>query len=129
MFECRFEGKAYAAKRIGRSMVKDIDQQMIKEAEILEKLAHKNIIKLHRKFERKREIILLLPLFDIDLERELLRRRHEKQIFSLPEILFCFQQIVEGIEFIHSLNITHRDLKVFSSRQQNVTGLRQQIFC
>jgi serine/threonine protein kinase len=57
-------------------------------------------------------MVLLLPLFDTDLARELYIHRQEKNPFSVEEICSHFQQIVEGVQFLHSHHIAHRDLKV-----------------
>ena len=114
VFECQFEGRKYAAKRIPRRPLdRQTRQDFMKEADILEKLPkHKNVISLHKKIVRDSEIILLLPLFETDLEKELSRCRFKKRIFSTEDICSHFQQIVEGVQFLHSHHIAHRDLKV-----------------
>jgi serine/threonine protein kinase len=40
--------------------------------------------------------------------------QNSKQVFSEPEAAVFFSQTARAVEYLHSLNIMHRDLKVFA---------------
>ena len=40
--------------------------------------------------------------------------QNSKQVFTEPEAAIFFSQTAIAVEYLHSLNIIHRDLKVFT---------------
>ena len=79
-----------------------------KEINILRRLHHKNIIQLYEVIETKNNLYLVMEycegkeLFDYIVKRRRLTER---------EACRYFQQIINGVEYLHLCNITHRDLK------------------
>ena len=79
-----------------------------KEINILRRLHHKNIIQLYEIIETKNNLYLVMEycegkeLFDYIVKRKRLTER---------EACRYFQQIINGVEYLHLCNITHRDLK------------------
>ena len=79
-----------------------------KEISILKKLRHKNIIQLYEVMESKKSLYIVMEyceggeLFDYIVKKK-----------QLPELEACqlFQQIINGVEYLHGQNIIHRDLK------------------
>ncbi len=79
-----------------------------KEISILKKLKHKNIIQLYEIMESKKNLYIVMEycegkeLFDYIVKKK-----------KLNEIEACkfFQEIINGLEYLHNNNITHRDLK------------------
>ena len=79
-----------------------------KEINILGRLHHKNIIQLYEIIETKNNLYIVMEycegkeLFDYIVKRK-----------RLTETEACryFQQIINGVEYLHLCNITHRDLK------------------
>ena len=79
-----------------------------KEINILSRLHHKNIIQLYEIIETKNNLYIVMEycegkeLFDYIVKRKRLTER---------EACRYFQQIINGVEYLHLCNITHRDLK------------------
>jgi len=86
---------------------KDI-QRLKKEIKILKKLRHKNIIQLYDIMESKRNLYFVMEyckngeLFDYIVSKKRLKE---------PEACCFFQQIINGVEYLHKQGIIHRDLK------------------
>ena len=83
-------------------------QRFKKEINILKKLHHKNIIQLYEIMESKTSLYIVMEycekgeLFDYIVNNGKL---NEKEACRL------FQQIINGVEYLHEQNIIHRDLK------------------
>ena len=79
-----------------------------KEINILRCLHHKNIIQLYEIIETKNHLYIVMEycegkeLFDYIVKRKRLTER---------EACRYFQQIINGVEYLHLCKITHRDLK------------------
>ena len=83
-------------------------QRLKKEIKILKKLRHKNIIQLYDIMESKRNLYFVMEyckggeLFDYIVKKKRLKE---------PEACSFFQQIINGVEYLHNQGIIHRDLK------------------
>ena len=83
-------------------------QRVENEISILKKVQHKNIIKLYELMESPQKIYLVMELceggelFDYIVNHK-----------NLPEEQACrfFQEIINALEYLHSMNIVHRDVK------------------
>ena len=79
-----------------------------KEINILKQLRHKNIIQLYEIMETQTTLYIVMEycegkeLFDYIIKRKHLNER---------EACRFFQQIINGVEYLHLMNVTHRDLK------------------
>ena len=86
---------------------KDI-QRLKKEIKILKSIRQKNIIQLFDIMESKRNLYFVLEyckggeLFDYIVKNKRLKE---------PEACNFFQQIINGVEYLHKQGIIHRDLK------------------
>ena len=83
-------------------------QRLKKEIKILKKLRHKNIIQLYDIMESKRNLYFVMEyckggeLFDYIVKKKRLKEQ---------EACIFFQQIINGVEYLHNQGIIHRDLK------------------
>ena len=79
-----------------------------KEIKILQRLKHVNIIQIYEIIETKKHLYIIMEYCSGQDLFSLIRSKHH-----LTEIESCkyFQQIINGVEYIHLSNITHRDLK------------------
>ncbi|KAJ6254063.1 protein kinase [Anaeramoeba flamelloides] len=103
--------KPYAIKIIGKQKIlkQNNTKELVKKEIAVQKiLKHPNILRLFEVFESQNNLFLVLEyisggeLFDYIVEQE---KIHEE------EALKFFQQIIYGVEYIHSVSIAHRDLK------------------
>ena len=82
--------------------------KILKEINILKRLRHKNIIQLYEIMESDSNLYIVMEYCEgKELFDYIIKKKH------LPENEACrfFQQIIDGVEYLHLSNITHRDLK------------------
>ena len=79
-----------------------------KEIKILQRLKHINIIQIYEIIETKNKLYIVMEYCENQDLFSLIKHK-----YHLTEIESCqyFQQIINGVEYIHLSNITHRDLK------------------
>lgn len=100
-------GKAYAAKFIKCSSPKD-RQDVIHEAEIMNSIKHKRLLRLQDFFQTPTEMVLVMELV---LGGELFEKVVEDEFISEIEVSYYMKQILEGIQHMHQQEILHLDLK------------------
>lgn len=103
-------GQLVAVKILEKNRITDQAdvERVIREIKILKGIRHPNVIKLYEIIETKSNIYLIMEyasggeLFDYIVQKD---RLSEREGFKF------YNQIVAGIEFLHSKGIAHRDLK------------------
>lgn len=83
-------------------------QKILKEAEILRKLSHPNIIKLIDIFSDSKNFYLVMEL---STGGDIFDRLTKKGRYSEDEAKLVFKQLLEAIDYLHDRKIAHRDLK------------------
>lgn len=103
-------GKVYAIKTYNKLKLADKEKNIVsREAKILKKIDHENIIKLYEMHENRRNIHLVMEFGGkIDLKARLDKLPKLDQ----NESKFILRQIAEALNHIHSLNIAHNDVKL-----------------
>ena len=102
-------GRKYALKCADRfKKGKDRSERTYTEIKVLEKLKHKNIIRLKGWFEDKNTVYLVL---------EYISGKDCSKFFkhTLPDktqIKYIMKQLIEAVLYTHSKNIAHRDIKL-----------------
>ena len=81
----------------------------MKEIEILKSISHPHIIKLYDVIEDDRHIHLVMEYVSGGSLQQHLRIKSKK--FSEEESKKLFKQIVDAVRYLHSKNISHRDIK------------------
>lgn len=76
---------------------------------MLKNLRHKNIIQFYESFESKDYILIIMEYISCGDLLSYVRRRSR---ISENVAKFIFKQIIEGIQYIHSKNVVHRDIKL-----------------
>ena len=93
-----------------KKIYKKTDNKYIKyvnlEIDIMNKLNHKNIIKLYETIHTDKYVFLVLELCDTDLYSYICNN-----VINENDTKFIIRQIVEAIKYIMDNNIVHRDLK------------------
>ncbi|KAJ5079249.1 sterile20-like kinase isoform b-related [Anaeramoeba ignava] len=82
-------------------------QKAALEISVLRRCKHKNIIKYFHTFSKDGEIWIIMEYCAGGSLADLIKKKslNEKQI------AYISREVLEGIEFLHSLNIIHRDIK------------------
>ena len=83
-------------------------QKIRKEINILKRLRHKNVIQLYEIMESKTNLYIVMEYCE---GKELFDYIVKHKYLSEKEACRFFQQIIDGVEYLHLSNITHRDLK------------------
>ncbi|XP_077200720.1 death-associated protein kinase 1 [Paroedura picta] len=106
-------GTQYAAKFIKKRRTKSsrrgVSREDIeREVNILKEIQHPNVITLHDVYESKMDVILILELV---AGGELFDFLAEKESLTEEEATEFLKQILNGVNYLHSLQIAHFDLK------------------
>lgn len=84
-----------------------------REIAVLKRLEHPNVIKLHELIDTSRQINLVTDYVEgISLQQYVKNHGGPQKKINEPQCRRIFKQIAEGIDYIHSLNIAHRDIKL-----------------
>ena len=75
----------------------------------MKELNHKNITKILELFESDNYILIIMEYINGGNLFSFVKKRRK---LSEKTAKFLFKQIIEGIEYIHSKNIVHRDIKL-----------------
>lgn len=106
MYSATVGGRKYAFKKYVY-LNHPLHLTTIREIKSLRLLSHPNIIPIEEIIVDRGAVWAVFPFCESDLSRLI----HLKQGLSLDECRGLFRQIVEGVRYMHSKNIIHRDLK------------------
>lgn len=82
---------------------------IFKEIELLQDMNHPNVVRLKEYFVENRKVYLITELLT---GGELLDAVLERGSYSEYDACLAFIQLAEGIKYLHSKNVVHRDLKL-----------------
>ncbi|XP_032704377.1 obscurin-like [Lontra canadensis] len=82
--------------------------QAYRERDILATLSHPLVTGLLDQFETRKTLILVLELCSSE---ELLDRLFKKNVVTEAEVKVYVQQLVEGLQYLHSQSVLHLDIK------------------
>mmetsp|Transcript_53381 Transcript_53381/g.134048 ORF Transcript_53381/g.134048 Transcript_53381/m.134048 type:complete len:292 (+) Transcript_53381:213-1088(+) len=103
---CSETGQRFAVKVIKKGTV--LLEKVERELQILHSLDHPNVCRLHKTFEDQDCYYLVFPCY----QRTLLSLLKSKTALKLEQKQHIARQIVLAVEYVHSMNIVHRDLKL-----------------
>ena len=105
--------KYYALKEFPiKGETKDNIQAIKKEAQILSKFNHKNIVKYYDSLEKDDKFYILMEYCDDQNLNVFMEKHKEKNELIEEKIIYnIIKQICLGLKEIHSKKIIHRDLK------------------
>mmetsp|Transcript_42022 Transcript_42022/g.99617 ORF Transcript_42022/g.99617 Transcript_42022/m.99617 type:complete len:329 (-) Transcript_42022:90-1076(-) len=105
----RISRQTVAIKVVDRSRYAIGDNSLEHEIQVLCKVDHPNCVKLYDVYYTVKSVYLVMELLT---GGELLERVSEKGNLSEAETAKLVQQILRGVQYLHSQGIVHRDLKL-----------------
>eukprot|EP01135_Chromosphaera_perkinsii_P009375 Nk52_evm51s1737 gene=Nk52_evmTU51s1737 len=104
---CKADGKLYATKMIDKTTLDPVEKEgMLAEIAILRLCNHPNIVKLQDIFDTPTTLYVVMELCEGDMLQILMKGRIEEK--KCAEYI---KQLLDGLTYLHSLGIIHRDLK------------------
>ncbi|KAG0623935.1 hypothetical protein M758_3G212700 [Ceratodon purpureus] len=98
----------------------------LKEVDILSRLHHPNIMSMFCSTMNKKNCSIIMELMDGDLFSLMERRCEENSDsppFSISEAIDIMLQVAEGVNYLHTKGIVHRDLKSMNILVKRVKAL------
>lgn len=83
--------------------------KILHETNILKYCNHPNVVKFYETFESRNHILIIMEYISCGDLLSFVRKRTK---LSEKVAKFIFRQIVEALQYIHSKNIIHRDIKL-----------------
>ena len=83
-------------------------QSLYKEISIMRKLSHPNVIRMYEVYENESYVHLVIEYLK---GGELFQKLQAKGLYSEKDASVVVKSLLEALNYCHSLNIVHRDLK------------------
>ena len=102
----------YAIKTVNKSALAgkpEVLQVILNEIVALRLLSHPNIVKLYKVYETDTDIHLLLEYIP---HGDLYKRVKDLKRLPENEALELIRKLIQTLEYLHSMNIVHRDIKL-----------------
>ncbi|KAK6133417.1 hypothetical protein DH2020_032829 [Rehmannia glutinosa] len=87
-----------------------LEQQFIREVNLLSRLHHQNVIKLVAAY-RKPDVFCIMTEYLAAGSLRAYLHRLKKESLPMPKLISMALDIAKGMEYIHSQGVIHRDLK------------------
>ncbi|CAJ0935134.1 unnamed protein product, partial [Mesorhabditis belari] len=105
-------------REVAVKTIHQADNETEKEAQVLSKLDHPNIVRLFGMTRDGNRMLLILEMMNLgDLKNYLRQRKPHPSNYSqfpppleLKELLFIIREIIQGLCYLNSQQIVHRDL-------------------
>ncbi|KXZ52376.1 hypothetical protein GPECTOR_9g420 [Gonium pectorale] len=106
-YACKIMALPPVGQEVGEN--ENTREDIFKEIDLLCGMNHENVIFLKEYFEEGNKVYLITELLT---GGELLEAVLKRGSYSEAEARLCFVQVLRGIEYLHSKNVVHRDLKL-----------------
>ncbi|KAM3141418.1 hypothetical protein pb186bvf_006536 [Paramecium bursaria] len=106
------EGRLVAIKVVEiKGMQKEIIPYMVNEVHLLRNARNRNIIRLFEDVQTQNHLFLILEYCEMDVE-QMTRKYFPTRKLPKDLVIALMRQVVNGITYLHSQNVIHRDLKL-----------------
>ena len=105
-------GRVVAVKSFNKQKLDNEKENKIKifyETDLMKQLNHPNITKILEHFESEKYFLIIMEYINGGNLFSFVKKRRK---LSEKTAKFLFRQIIQGIKYIHSKNIVHRDIKL-----------------
>ncbi|XP_067247719.1 calcium/calmodulin-dependent protein kinase type 1D isoform X3 [Chanodichthys erythropterus] len=106
--EERSTGKMFAVKCIPKKALKGKESSIENEIAVLRKIKHENIVALEDIYESSNHLYLIMQLVS---GGELFDRIVEKGFYTEKDASTLIRQVLDAVNYLHTMGIVHRDLK------------------
>lgn len=100
--------ESFAVKIIEKTLLQEDIKLLRREIDIMKKVDHPNVLKLHEIYEDKSKVFIVMELV---VGNELFDRIVDKGYYSEKNAINIIQQILSAVSYLHEIGIAHRDLK------------------
>ncbi|XP_060759393.1 calcium/calmodulin-dependent protein kinase type 1D [Neoarius graeffei] len=104
----RATGKMFAVKCIPKKALKGKESSIENEIAVLRRIKHENIVALEDIYESSDHLYLIMQLVS---GGELFDRIVEKGFYTEKDASTLIRQVLDAVNYLHSMGIVHRDLK------------------
>ena len=104
-------GKTVAIKsfKLNDKEINSIRRRLHLETQLMKTLNHLNVLKMYETFETTNYLMIVVEFISGGDLLSFLRKRNK---VSEPIAKFLFKQLIEGLRYMHSQGIIHRDVKL-----------------
>ncbi|KAH0573430.1 Kinase, NEK [Spironucleus salmonicida] len=86
-------------------------QNLIQEAHLQKQSKHENIANIEEYFVQEERLYIIMSLYEGDLSQLIEKYKSQNKQFSDDYILKIYLQLIQALNYLHKLQILHRDVK------------------
>jgi MAP/microtubule affinity-regulating kinase len=97
-------------------------RSVIKEIKLMRKLHHDNVVHLYDAIDTQRQLYLIMENVEGQCLQQIMKYKQGRRFSTEAECARLFVQLMSAIEYMHSMDIAHRDIKLENILIEQRTG-------